>query len=93
MSKKKDLTNGVESNTEEEILRQLLDTINEARVNATVIRRVLPRFLYSIGASLENCNVQTSEEVLLRYAEKPTLGSALMAQATFMRDTWKEDPV
>ena len=49
---------------------------------------MLPEFLFSIGASLENCNLSTSEEVLKRYAEKPTFGNALMAEALWMKETW-----
>jgi len=32
----------------------------------------------------------SSEEVLLRYAKKPTLGNVLMAQALYMKETWIE---
>jgi len=52
------------------------------------IAKVVPQFLFSVGESLENCNLQSSEEVLQRYAEKPTYGNALMAQALWMKETW-----
>jgi len=76
--------------TEEEIVEKLLETISEAELNTTELVSVLTTFLFSIGVSLDGCGSLTSEQVLLKYAKKPTLGSALMAQSILMKETWKE---
>ena len=75
-------------NKEDYVTQELCNTLNEQNLTTKEIAKVLPRFLFSIGAALENCNLQTSEEVLQRYAEKPTFGNALMAQALWMKETW-----
>ena len=51
---------------------------------------VIVSSMYSIGSSIEGYIPNSSEDVLLRYATNATLGSALMAQAMWMRDTWLE---
>lgn len=51
---------------------------------------MLAHFLFSIGSSLENFEPESSEDVLLRYAQNPTLGNVLMAQAYHMKETWTE---
>lgn len=69
-------------------VQDLCDTMNKHNLSTKDIAEVLPRFLFSIGAALENCSLQTSEEVLKRYAEQPTFGNALMAQSLWMKETW-----
>ena len=73
---------------ENKAVQDLCNTLNEQNLTTDEIAKVLPRFLFSIGAALENCSLQTSEEVLQRYAEQPTFGNALMAQALWMKETW-----
>jgi hypothetical protein len=76
--------------TKEEIVEKLLNVISEAEVNANELVGVLSLLLISVGASLEGCEMVASEKVLIDYAERPTLGNALMAQAIFMKETWNE---
>jgi len=73
---------------EEKATRQLCKTLNQQNLTNREIANVLPQFLFSIGASLEDCSLQSSEEVLKRYAEEPTFGNALMAQSLWMKETW-----
>jgi hypothetical protein len=75
--------------TNEEIVRQLCEIITKSNLASNNIVSVLADFQFSIGSSLENCKPSTSEEVLLRYAQNPTLGNALMASAIQMKETWK----
>lgn len=87
-------TNGARDNAEEkreeETLINLINVINEAELTPIQLSEIIPKFLFSIGASLcEDGALQTAEDVLLNYAKNPTLGSALMAQALWMRDNWK----
>lgn len=74
----------------DEVLKTLCDAVTEAGLNRLQIIDLLSQFIYSIGVSIEpESNLQSSEAVLRSYAEKPTLGTALMAQALWMRDVWK----
>jgi len=83
--------NGKEIRIEDEVLVKLLAVINEAGLSPAQVGDIIPEFLFSIGTHLEGCgSLQSSEDVLKRYATKPTLGSALMAQALWMRDNWKK---
>jgi len=74
--------------TEKNVVKELCDVITKSNLTSQQIADLLPEFLFSVGASLEDCSLQTSEEVLKRYAEKPTFGNALMAQALWMKETW-----
>jgi len=71
-----------------EIVKKLCGVIQESKLTTGQTHEILTRFLFSIGASLENCDISSSEQVLKRYASNPTLGNALMAQALLMRDAW-----
>lgn len=53
---------------------------------------VIINSMYSIGSSIEGYVPNSSEEILLRYATEATLGSALMAQAIWMRENWFNEP-
>jgi hypothetical protein len=74
----------------ERTVTQLLNVINDNDIQAKDLPYTLSFFLYSIGHSLLEDPPETNEEVLLKYAENPTLGSALMAQAVFMKETWSQ---
>jgi len=76
-----------EENTNEKA-KQLLEDFNNLDVKPEEVVDVLSTLIYSIGHHLTKDPPQTSEQVLLRYAEQPTLGTALMAQALFMKETW-----
>jgi hypothetical protein len=68
---------------------KLCKIINSANLTTEELKEIIHEFLFSIGASLENCNKDlTAEEVLERYANKPTYGNALMTQALWMKETW-----
>ena len=73
---------------QDRVVEQLCKILSQNNLTTKQISELLPRFLFSVGASLENCNLHTNEEVLMRYAEKPTFGNALMAQALWMKETW-----
>jgi hypothetical protein len=74
---------------ESQILDSLCNIINNANLNHTELISVLTSLLFSIGVSVEGCDVpSSSEEVLLKYSTRPTLGNALMAQAIYMKETW-----
>lgn len=74
----------------DEALKTLCDVVSEASLNRLELLDLLSQFIYSVGVSMEpESNLQSSEAVLKSYAEKPTLGTALMAQALWMRDVWK----
>ena len=75
--------------TKEQTVKQILDIISKAEVKLDELVPVLSLLLLSIGATLDGCDTVVSEEVLLNYANKPTLGNALMAQAMFLDETWK----
>lgn len=73
----------------EKTLVDLATVINYASLNHAELIDVVTNFLFSVGASVEGCGVlESSEEVLLRYSNNPTLGNALMAQALYMKETW-----
>ncbi|MHA2065167.1 MAG: hypothetical protein ACXABY_12395 [Candidatus Thorarchaeota archaeon] len=75
---------------EERAVAELCDVMSEAGLNSSQLIKVVAQFLFSIGASLEKCELSSSKEVLLRYASNLTLGNALMAQALQMKETGKE---
>lgn len=71
-------------------LKDLCDVVTEAKLDTQDTLTLVIEFIYSIGASLESeYDLQSSEAVLMSYAEKPSIGNALMAQALWMRDNWK----
>ena len=72
----------------QKIVADICKTLTEKQLNDFDLVSVLSHLLFSIGASLEGCSSVTSEEVLKRYANNPTLGSVLMAQAIHMKETW-----
>ena len=72
----------------QEIVTRLCNTLTEEKLDDLDLVLVMSHLLFSIGASLEECSELTSEKVLTMYASKPTLGSALMAQAMHMKETW-----
>lgn len=72
----------------EELVANICDTLTKAKLNDSELVSVVSHLLFSIGASLENCDDLSSENVLTRYASSPTLGNALMAQAMHMKETW-----
>jgi hypothetical protein len=74
----------------EEVISSLLETLNSHKVTHGNIHIIMSGFLYSVGYSLLDNPPKNNDEVLLRYAESPTLGSALMAQAVFMKETWSQ---
>ena len=69
-------------------IQELLEKFNKQELSTMETLEVLPNFIFSVGAALENSSLQNSEEVLKRYAERPTFGNALMAQALWMKETW-----
>ena len=73
----------------EETVKSLLNIFTENKITGQqLIVDTLSLLIYSIGSSLENCEIDNSEEILRRYGENPTLGNALMAQAKQMKETW-----
>lgn len=75
-----------------EIVKKIINNIQETGVqnNQKDLIEVISDLLYSIGSSLENVDLQSSVDILMRYAQEPTLGNALMAQAIHMKETWSE---
>lgn len=69
-------------------IKRLVNVYNHSNLNLDDTRYVITGFLYSIGTALLKDPPRTFEEVLIRYAEEPSFGSALMAQAAQMRETW-----
>ncbi len=69
-------------------IKELIEKFNKQNLSTKETLEVLPKFIFLIGAALENSYLQDSEEVLKRYAEEPTIGNALMAQALWMEETW-----
>jgi len=84
MNRKKD----VEEKTNK-LIKKLIDVVNEDGISLHDLPSAIAGFLYSIGHSIESDPPKTEEQLLMRYAEKPTLGTALMAQALFMKETWQ----
>ena len=79
------------SKSEEEILEtveELTAILNREKLTQRDLVSVIATFLFSIGSSLEDCGDVSAENVLTMYASRPTLGSALMAQAMHMNETW-----
>ena len=74
----------------EKITANLCRILTEEQLINTDLISVLANLLFSIGASLENCDYLTSEQVLIKYANNPTLGNVLMAQALHMKETWSQ---
>jgi hypothetical protein len=73
-----------------EVVEELLETINNNNLERNELIEVLSSFLFSVGASIEGVADKdlSAEEVLKAYGSKPTLGTALMAQALYMVETW-----
>jgi len=76
------------NNKKNEILDKLCSIVNQAELNQNQLLKVLIDFMYTLGASIENIIEISSEEILKQYANNPTIGNALMAQALYMQDTW-----
>jgi hypothetical protein len=72
-----------------DVVEKLIKIINEEKVLTEEIPYIISSFMYSIGYHLSSNPPKNEEEILLRYAENPTLDSALMAQALYMQETWK----
>ena len=90
-------TNGARGNmqeiSEEELTRiveKIIDFLNLEKLKPNQLVHVLSTLLFSVGGSLEGCGDISAEKVLTNFATKPTLGSALMAQAMHMKETWTE---
>lgn len=77
--------------TRNEIVSKLCEIISENKINNKELVEIISHLLFSIGSSLENFQPESSEEVLMRYAQDPTLGNVLMAQAYHMKETWTEN--
>lgn len=72
------------------IVNELCEIIskNNLQNNEAGLIAVLSQFLFSVGSSIEKVEMESSYDVLMRYAENPTLGNVLMAQAMHMKETW-----
>ena len=70
------------------IVENIIDILDKEILNANDLVHIISTLLFSVGVSLENCGEITSEKVLTKFAMKPTLGFALMAQALHMKETW-----
>jgi len=44
--------------------------------------------MYTLGLSIEGIDNISSEDILKQYATNPTIGNALIAQASWMNETW-----
>lgn len=84
--------NEKEKKEEENILavKRLINIFNHSDLTKEDIPIVLSNFIYSIGASFFDNPPDNSEDILMLYAKKPTIGSALMAQGIHMRELWTE---
>lgn len=70
----------------------LLDVVTGANLNNKQLIDVVADFLYSLGNAMEQYpKIKTSEELLERYGNKPTIGNSLMAQAKLMKEAWTQD--
>lgn len=74
-----------------EIVGDLVHRLDQEKLNPAQLINVLSTLLYSVGVSLEDCGDIPAEKVLTNFARNPTLGSALMAQALHMKETWTKD--
>ena len=85
--KRKEETKSQEDHLEK-VIAEIVEKFNDC-TNSEIVQ-VLANVMFSIGASLEQCTEKPllSEEILTRWAEKPTLGNALMAQAKHMIECW-----
>ena len=72
-------------------ISELCEIISNAELTPLDIVEVISGLLFSIGASLENCNSLSGEEISLRYLSDPTLGNALMAQSMHMITAWNTE--
>jgi len=76
----------------EKVLKKVIEKVANVLVEQPLTQQdllyILTEVLYSAGSSMEGYSPSSSDEILIRYGEKPTLGNALMAQAIWMRDTW-----
>lgn len=78
-----------EKNKIKKVVKSLINVLSENKITRpNLIVDTLALLLYSVGSSLEECEIDNSEEILIRYGENPTLGNALMAQAKQMKETW-----
>jgi hypothetical protein len=81
--------------TVQNVVEELLEVINKNELSSKELVTTLSFFLFSVGASVEGVADEEldSEIVLKRYAKKPTLGNAMMAQALYMAETWITEEV
>jgi hypothetical protein len=70
------------------IVEDLINCLDSHKLNPNELVHVISTLLFSVGVSLEGCGNISAEKVLTNFATKPTLGSALMAQALYMKETW-----
>jgi hypothetical protein len=73
---------------EKEIVKQLCQVLDRCEMKNNQIVNVVSTLLFSLGSSLEKCQPDNSQEVLIRYEKNKTFGNALMAQAIWMKETW-----
>jgi len=75
----------------EEVIDQLIEVINSAKLKKKEVLDIMIEFMYCLGQSLEKkqYKVDSPEDLLIDFAENPTIGTALMSQALWMKDTWK----
>ena len=86
MSKEEEKKNETKINN---TIQKLVDVFNSSDIKESEVIDIVANFLYSIGASLNKEKIENPEEIIIKYAESPTLANALMAQATHMKETWK----
>lgn len=77
----------------QETVKEVIDCINKYITKDTTdseIIEILSTVLFSVGYSLAGCSSElTSYQILEIYSANPSLGPALMAQAMYMKETWK----
>jgi hypothetical protein len=79
-------------NGAKEIVSQLCEIINKAKITPDELLEILPLFLYKVGFAISDySDPPKNEELLMDYAKNPTISNALMAQAIFMKENWKHE--
>ena len=72
-----------------EIIEELIDVINKHKIKRKEILDIIIGFMYHMGEYLTGKNYSRAEDLLKDFAEKPTIGLALMNQAVYMKENWK----
>lgn len=85
---KKDSKNTTKQKRNDLAIKRLVNVFNHSDLERRDMIYVITSFLYSVGSALLDNPPKSHEGVLLRYANDPSFGSALMAQATFMQEAW-----